>query len=46
MCDQSEMTEENEQNSGYVIQKSSLKIPTMDSVDVDSDEEEDADGGG
>lgn len=40
------MTEEKEQNSGDVIQKSSLKVPTMDSCDVESDEEEDSDGGG
>lgn len=46
MCVQSEMTDENEQSSGDVIQKSSLKVPTMDSGDVESDEEDDADGGG
>lgn len=42
------MTEENEQSNsgGEVIQKSSLKVPTMDNVDDGSDDEEQAEGGG
>lgn len=39
------MTEENEQSGSEVIQKSSLKVPNMDSgAELESDDEESTEG--